>query len=340
VGQVFGQAARAAAPAQGAVNGAGNGVAVSAQQTPAAVNSAANGAAAAAPGGLTGASNAAATATAPQAAAAANGPVNAAAAAAPGAVNGGNAAGPGLFNPSPGIFNANPNGVAAQGAAAVQPGVNAGGVPNTIQTAPLSVNANLQAGAAANINNGAARPDQWRYTLDNGRWWYWTPENSWMYYDGSQWTNYQQPAAGAAVTTGVVPYTSYYGGYNAPSYGYGYGYGYPNYGGYLWVGPRIRRLGLWIWRSWRAPVMEICEVVANSCGRGQLPTAAFFAREVSASQPARSGAAAGCQTKNRYEERGPDDRPDNGKRMAADIDGQDFRQIQQASKPSSQQGAD
>jgi hypothetical protein len=30
----------------------------------------------------------------------------------------------------------------------------------------------------------------WRLCLDNGRWWYWTPQNSWMYYDNGNWVNY------------------------------------------------------------------------------------------------------------------------------------------------------
>jgi len=30
----------------------------------------------------------------------------------------------------------------------------------------------------------------WRMLLDNGRWWYWTPQNSWMYYNNGNWVNY------------------------------------------------------------------------------------------------------------------------------------------------------
>jgi hypothetical protein len=44
------------------------------------------------------------------------------------------------------------------------------------------------------------RPDQWRYRFDNGRWWYWTPNNTWMWYNGQQWTSFPQPGnSGPAV---------------------------------------------------------------------------------------------------------------------------------------------
>jgi hypothetical protein len=33
--------------------------------------------------------------------------------------------------------------------------------------------------------------DSWRYRSDNGRWWYWTPQNNWIWYgDNGQWTDY------------------------------------------------------------------------------------------------------------------------------------------------------
>ena len=76
------------------------------------------------------------------------------------------------------------------------------------------------------------RPEQWRYRQDNGHWWYWTPENRWMWYNGTQWTYYDQPSTGVTTTVQPAPYTTNYGSYDyAPSYGYGYGYGYPYYGG-------------------------------------------------------------------------------------------------------------
>jgi hypothetical protein len=74
----------------------------------------------------------------------------------------------------------------------------------------------------------AAQPEQWRYKTENGRSWYWAPDNRWMWYNGTQWIYYVPE-----VTT-TVPYTTYY---SAPSYSYtpsySYGYSYPTYyGGY------------------------------------------------------------------------------------------------------------
>jgi hypothetical protein len=32
--------------------------------------------------------------------------------------------------------------------------------------------------------------DSWRYRYDNGAWWYWLPNNRWMYYDNGAWQDY------------------------------------------------------------------------------------------------------------------------------------------------------
>jgi hypothetical protein len=49
------------------------------------------------------------------------------------------------------------------------------------------------------------RPDQWRYRFDNGRWWYWTPNNTWMWYNGQQWTSFPQPGnTGPAVPSSAT----------------------------------------------------------------------------------------------------------------------------------------
>jgi hypothetical protein len=61
----------------------------------------------------------------------------------------------------------------------------------------------------------------WRYRYHNGRWWYWTPNNYWMYYGGGRW--YRHGA---------------YAGYGyGPRYGYGYRYPYRGYYGYRGYGP-------------------------------------------------------------------------------------------------------
>ena len=33
----------------------------------------------------------------------------------------------------------------------------------------------------------ARSDDGWRYRYSGGRWWYWRPNNTWAYWDGSQW---------------------------------------------------------------------------------------------------------------------------------------------------------
>jgi hypothetical protein len=34
---------------------------------------------------------------------------------------------------------------------------------------------------------GGQPENRWRYRYTNGRWWYWTRENRWSYFDGRQW---------------------------------------------------------------------------------------------------------------------------------------------------------
>ena len=80
-------------------------------------------------------------------------------------------------------------------------------VQGTVQANPGAVvptnpqaQVNLRTNSATQVNVGVTsspfndnRPDQWRYRSDNGRWWYWSPDNRWMWYNGSQWTYYEQP---------------------------------------------------------------------------------------------------------------------------------------------------
>jgi hypothetical protein len=135
----------------------------------------------------------------------------------------------------------------------VQGGAQAGAPNRAAQTTPRigtqgivqsSVGAQSGVGTTATMFNDN-RPEQWRYKQDNGRWWYWTPDNRWMWYDSGNWTYYEEPSAGVATTYQTAPYTTFYsqsapyttnyGGYTySPGYGYGgYGYGgYPYYRGY------------------------------------------------------------------------------------------------------------
>jgi hypothetical protein len=69
------------------------------------------------------------------------------------------------------------------------------------------------------------RTDPWRYRWYGGRWWYWTPENRWMWYGDGGWTTYVPAPAPAVVYS--------------PGYVYPYGY-YP----YGYYGPRVA-VGVW-----------------------------------------------------------------------------------------------
>src|SRR6185312_12325014 len=48
----------------------------------------------------------------------------------------------------------------------------------------------------------AARPaksDAWRYAYHQGRWWYWQPSNSWVYYQDRRWIAYDARSAASAI---------------------------------------------------------------------------------------------------------------------------------------------
>ncbi len=118
----------------------------------------------------------------------------------------------------------------------VNPNANANARPN------IGMHANPQPSASVMGDN---RPDPWRYRFENGRWWYWTPQNRWMIYNNGQWADYV-PAPSYAVGYGsyeVAPgTTSYYPSYEYVAPGsvyyypsYGYTVGYPAY----WYGPRV-----------------------------------------------------------------------------------------------------
>ena len=67
-------------------------------------------------------------------------------------------------------------------------------------------------------------PDPWRYRFENGRWWYWTPQNQWMWYGDNGWVAYDT----------AVPYTAAYGAYPVPVPVPSTGFYYPGY----WYGGR------------------------------------------------------------------------------------------------------
>ena len=128
------------------------------------------------------------------------------------------------------------------------------GNPNVIQTPIADPNTGVAPSANA---TGAANPsgDQWRYRLHNGTWWYWTPENRWIYRNGNDWVNYEPtPAVAPGPSSASQPAYGYYGpnfygNYSTP-YGYSTGYrGYYNYspgyqGGYYGPGTYYGQPGI------------------------------------------------------------------------------------------------
>ena len=96
---------------------------------------------------------------------------------------------------------------------------------------------NANAGAIVNRDG-----DRWRYRWHNGKWWYWTSENRWMYHNGDQWLNHE-PAPVVIPDGGnpEQPYTTGYGGYYGPDYQNGYYYGRRGYyrDGYYYGQPGV-----------------------------------------------------------------------------------------------------
>jgi hypothetical protein len=45
-------------------------------------------------------------------------------------------------------------------------------------------------GAAQSSAEQRAAADSWRYRYFDGRWWFWQPNQSWLYWSGRQWTPY------------------------------------------------------------------------------------------------------------------------------------------------------
>jgi hypothetical protein len=51
----------------------------------------------------------------------------------------------------------------------------------------------------------AAAPEQWRYVSHNGEWWYWLPQNRWVYWRNEKWNDYSPQsfvAKGSPVAVG------------------------------------------------------------------------------------------------------------------------------------------
>jgi hypothetical protein len=67
--------------------------------------------------------------------------------------------------------------------------------------------------ANANTANARGQSNDWRYVNFNGRLWYWTPNNQWLYYQNGAWQTFQLPTAPAGSS---VPYSAGANGGAAP----------------------------------------------------------------------------------------------------------------------------
>jgi hypothetical protein len=50
--------------------------------------------------------------------------------------------------------------------------------------------ARAQAGQPTTSANPLNGPEGWRYTWSRGRWWYWLPEQRWMFWERGRWVDY------------------------------------------------------------------------------------------------------------------------------------------------------
>ena len=95
---------------------------------------------------------------------------------------------------------------------AVAGAADAAGAPGVEQRIERREERRDAARAAAGNPNAAARnqaratdPDAWRMRWHNNQWWYYTPKNTWMYYNNNAWSDYD-------AATFVPPRTGYYTG--------------------------------------------------------------------------------------------------------------------------------
>ncbi len=54
--------------------------------------------------------------------------------------------------------------------------------------------------AAADLRRLGLATEDWRIVNQNGRWWFWTPNKSWMYFDNGSWRDYRANNLGLAIS--------------------------------------------------------------------------------------------------------------------------------------------
>lgn len=55
---------------------------------------------------------------------------------------------------------------------------------------PVQRDGGVASSASAATGNSPAQSGAWRYKYHNGRWWYWLPSNSWVFYQNQRWIPY------------------------------------------------------------------------------------------------------------------------------------------------------
>jgi hypothetical protein len=66
--------------------------------------------------------------------------------------------------------------------------------PNTNATGPANTGGRAETGSESRTDRSGERgnrdDNQWRYRFYNGVWWYWLPENRWVYWSNGAWLDY------------------------------------------------------------------------------------------------------------------------------------------------------
>ena len=89
--------------------------------------------------------------------------------------------------------------------------------PNGTVTATPNVGANVNVNAG-----GTVAVENWRYRQQNGTWLYYTPQNTWMMWDGATWNAYT-PSPAIAVPVAPVQPAPAVRAYSYPTQTYYYG---------------------------------------------------------------------------------------------------------------------
>ena len=62
-----------------------------------------------------------------------------------------------------------------------------------------------KAADASQAKSQAKSQNQWRFVLHNGEWWYWLPENRWVFWRNNKWNDYNPRTFMALNSSGFIP---------------------------------------------------------------------------------------------------------------------------------------